>query len=152
MQLNDRQWLILTGVLQDLQRLAAMPCGDDYGMSRVALGRHRLRAQRARAGLVPMALENWMGHAPSNSEHVLCHREYARLEDMGLLVRCNPLGGRRTTHLKLTAAGRRVAERLLAEECEQKTEDIDATIDWSTVDFVPIETPPETDETDGDVP
>ncbi len=116
MQLTPRQRLVIMGVLQDQRRLAEGLSDDGAGLSREAWGRHRLRATQARDGLVPMALAEWISHAPTNSEHVLYHREYARLEDRGLLVRCNPYGGRRTTHLKLTPAGRRVAEELLMEE------------------------------------
>ena len=150
MQFNDRQRLILMGVLQDQKRLAAMPWGDNHSMSRDALGRHRLRVRQAREGMAPMALEDWIGHMPSNSEHVLYHREYQRLEGMGLLVRCNPFGGYRTTHLKLTPAGRHVAEKLLAEEYGQDADGIDEMIDWSSVEFLPIEMPPETAKADND--
>ena len=150
MQFNDRQRRILVGVLQDQKRLAAMPWGDDHSMSRDALGRRRLRVRRAREGMVPMALEDWIGHVPSNTDHVLCHRATVQLEGMGLLVRCNPFGGRRTTHLKLTPAGRHVAEQLLAEEYGQDADGIDEMIDWSSVEFLPIEMPPETAKADND--
>ena len=143
MQFNDRQRRILIGVLQDQQRLAGMPWGDDHSMSRDALGRHRLRIRHARQGMVPMALEDWLGHPATNSDHVLCHRACIQLEGMGLLVRCNPFGGQRTTHLKLTPAGRHAAERLLAEECAQGADGIDEMIDWSSVELMPIEMPPE---------
>ncbi len=140
MQFNERQRLILMGVLQDQKRLAEMPWGDAHGMSRDALGRHRLRIHQAREGMVPIALENWIGHQPTNSEHVLYHREHQRLEGMGLLVRCNPFGGHRTTHLKLTPAGKRVAEQLMAEEYGLGT-GIEEMIDWSTLELVPTEAP-----------
>jgi hypothetical protein len=146
MHLNDRQRLILMGVLRDQRRLAAMPWGDDHSMSRDALGRHRLRIRQAREGMAPMALENWIGHMPTNSEHVLYHRACVQLEGVGLLVRCNPFGGHRTTHLKLTQAGQRMAEKLLAEEYGQETSGVDETIDWSNVELMPIELPAETDE------
>ncbi len=147
MQLTPRQRLVLIGVLQDQRRLAEGLYGDSAGLSREAWGRHRLRAMQARDGLVPMALADWIGHAPTNSEHVLYHREYARLEDRGLLVRCNPFGGRRTTHLKLTPAGRRVAEDLLAEELGSEDEEV---TDWATVELLPIELPPEAGHGEGD--
>jgi hypothetical protein len=139
---NDRQRLILMGVLQDQRRLAATHWGDGHSMSRDALGRHRLRIHQAREGLVPMALENWIGHMPSNSEHVLYHREYLRLEDMGMLVRCNLSGGRRTTHLKLTPAGTRAAERLLAEE---EAGGLAETIDWSGLEIMLVDMPSESE-------
>ncbi len=145
MQFNDRQRRILIGVLQDQQRLAAMPWGDEHGMSRDALGRRRLCIRHARQGMVPMALEDWLGYPPTNSDHVLCHRACVQLEGMGLLVRCNPFGGQRTTHLKLTPAGRHAAERLLAEETGVSEDDIDETIDWSKVELMPIEMPQETE-------
>ena len=150
MQLNDRQRRILIGVLQDQQRLADMPWGDDHSMSRDALGRHRLRIRHARQGMVPMALEDWLGHPATNSDHVLCHRASVQLEGMGLLVRCNPFGGQRTTHLKLTPAGRHAAQRLLAEEYAQSADDIDEMIDWSSVELMPIEMPPEGNEAGND--
>ncbi len=140
MQFNERQRLILMGVLQDQKRLAEMPWGDAHGMSRDALGRHRLRIHQAREGMVPMALENWLGHTPSNSEHVLCCRECQRLEGMGLLARCNPFGGRRTTHLKLTPMGQCVADQLMAEEYGLGT-GIEEMIDWSSLELPPVEVP-----------
>lgn len=131
------------GVFQDQQRLAAMPWDNEHNISRHALGRRRLRICQARDGMVPMALEHWIGHIPSNSEHVLYCREYSRLEGMGLLERCNPFGGHRTSHLKLTPVGERVAERLLAEEYEQDVDGVDETIDWTSVEIMPIELPGE---------
>jgi hypothetical protein len=127
-----------------------MPVGTDEGLSREQLGRLRLAVRDARVGLVPMNLAGWIGREPTNSECVLFHREYARLEGMGLIERWNPHGGRRTSHLKLTPAGRRVAEKLLAEGIAEATPEDDEPIDWSTVDLMPIEMPPETDEADKD--
>ena len=145
MQLNERQRLILMGVLQDQKRLAAMPWGDGHGMSRLAMGRDRLRIRQAREGMVPMALEAWLGHAPTNSDRVLCSREFQRLEDMGLVVRCNPMGGHRTTHLKLTPAGREVAQRVLAEEHGLENGPI-GDINWASLDLTLTDTPTGKDE------
>jgi hypothetical protein len=139
MQLNERQWLILMGVYRDQKHLAGLPWSGEVGVSRDALGRHRIRIRHAREGLVPMNLADWIGHAPTNSECVLFHREYAKLEDMGLIERHNLHGGRRTSHLKLTEAGRQLAEKLLAEERDQDGQ----PIDWSAVELLPIELPPE---------
>lgn len=138
MQLNERQRLILAGVLKDHRALINMPTGRDVGLSGDALGRRRLVVRDAQAGLVPMNLAGWIGHAPTPSECVLFHREYARLEGMGLLERCNLRGGTRTSHLKLTSAGRWAAEGLLAEEAS-----IDAAeaLDIANMDFSAIELP-----------
>jgi hypothetical protein len=114
--LTGRQRAILTGILADQQRLSALPVGANVGLSRDQLGRRRMIVRDAQAGLVPMNLADWLGHVPSNSDCVLCHREYLRLEGMGLLERHNQRGGRRTSHLRLTPAGRWVAEALLGEE------------------------------------
>lgn len=149
MFLNDRQRQILLGVLEDRQRLAAMdPAqpGIPYGPAR---GAHRLRVRRAREGLVPMNLAGWIGRDPTNSDRVLFHRACVRLEGMGLLLRCNPAGGRRTTHLKLTAAGQSLARRLLDEESDAPNQTYEAwDIDWAHLDLLPIEIPPEDKEAD----
>jgi len=144
MQLNERQRLILMGVLHDQQRLASLPWSGDVGVPRDILGRYRLRIRHAREGLVPMDLADWIGRAPTNSECVLFHREYARLEDLGLIQRHNLHGGRRTSHLKLTEGGRALAERLLAEELGMDGHADGQAIDWSAVELLPIDLPQET--------
>ncbi|MBN1941922.1 MAG: hypothetical protein JW849_01385 [Phycisphaerae bacterium] len=62
---------------------------------------------------------------------------------MGLIERCNLIGGRRTTRLRLTPEGQRMAEELLAEEYGP---DIDDGIDWANVEFEPIEIAMDEDE------
>lgn len=145
MHLTPRQRTVLIGILEDERNLTRMPVDGPVG-SRLERGRRRIVMRNARAGLVPMNLTGWLGHVPTNSEHVLYHREYARLEDMGLIHRCNLSGGRRTTHLRLMPAGRRIAETLLAEEYGSDDEDADEVIDWSNVEFLPIEIPLESGE------
>ena len=149
MRVNNRQRVILVGVLQDLQRLAHVSLADLGGMSRAERGRIRFRVQRADAGIVPMNLAEWLDGTPTPSDRVLFHREYARLESMGLLERCNFHGGKRTSHLKLTAAGRALAQRLQDEESEQSVETHEASdIDWAHPDFLPIEIPLQDEEAD----
>jgi hypothetical protein len=116
--------------------------------SRLDRGGQRIAVRNAQNGLVPMNLPGWLGRAPTNSDHVLFHREYLRLEDMGLIQRESLTGGRRTTHLRLTPAGRRVAETLWAEEYGP---DADEDIDWSNVEFEPVELPVDASE-GGEVP
>jgi hypothetical protein len=145
MPFSERQRLVLLGVLRDQQQLSDSDGPEFAGLSRDVLGRRRLRACQARAGLVPMNLAGWIGHVPSNSECVLFHREYARLEGMGLLVRHNPYGGRRTSHLALTPAGRKLSQQLLAEEYGGPTSADSESIDWSNVEFLPIDVPLKTD-------
>lgn len=142
MPLNQRQRTVLLGVLEDQRRLCEMP--TDVG-SRLDRGRQRITVHNAQNGLVPMNLPGWLGRTPTNSEHVLFHREYLRLEGMGLIQRVNLTGGRRTTHLRLTPAGRLMAEALLAEEYGPEA---DENIDWSNVEFEPIELPVNASERD----
>jgi hypothetical protein len=137
MNLTHRQRTVLLGVLEDQRRLADMP--TDIG-PRLDRGRQRITVRNARNGLVPMNLPGWLGRAPTNSDHVLFHREYLRLEGMGLIERISLTGSRRTTHLRLTPAGLRLAEHLLAEEYGPVA---DEDIDWSNVEFEPIELPVE---------
>ena len=140
MPMTQRQRTVLLGVLEDQRRLADMP--TDVG-SRLDRGRHRITVRNAQNGLVPMNLSGWLGRAPTNSDHVLFHREYLRLEGMGLIQRVSLTGGRRTTHLRLTPTGRRVAEALWTEEYGP---DADEDIDWSNVEFEPIELPVDASE------
>jgi hypothetical protein len=144
MQLNERQRLILAGVLKDHRGLINMPTSRDVGLSGDRLGRRRLVVRDAQAGYIPMNLSAWVGHAPSNSECVLYCREYARLEGMGLVERHNLRGGRRTSHLKLTSAGRWVAENLLAEEAPIDTGE---PLDLADLDMSSLVLPEETDAT-----
>jgi len=146
MHLNDRQKLVLLGVLEDQQRLLELPCGRDIGFSHDEVGRRRVLVRHAIDGLVPMNLADWIGRAPTNSDCVLFHREYQRLEAMGLLERINLYGGRRTSHLRLTSAGRRVAKQLWAQETGTEGEAGDDNIDWSTLELEPIEMPAEAAE------
>ena len=139
MSLTQRQRTVLLGVLEDVQQFANLSA-DAHAASRLDLGRRRVLAQNARAGVVPMNLDGWLGRPPTNSERVVYHREYGRLEHMGLIQRLYLGGGRRTTHLKLTPTGRRVAEDLLAAEYGP---DVDEDIDWSNVEFTPVEMPGE---------
>ena len=145
MPLTQRQRTVLLGLLEDQRRLADMP--TDVG-SRLDRGRQRITVRNAQNGLVPMNLPCWLGRAPTNSDHVLFHREYLRLEGMGLIERVSLTGGRRTTHLRLTPAGRCMAEAMLAEECGPEA---DGDIDWSNVEFEPIELPVDASE-GGEVP
>lgn len=148
--LTGRQRSILVGVLADQQHLASLPVGADAGLSRDQLGRRRIIVRDAQAGLVPMNLAGWLGHVPSNSECVLCHREYMRLEGMGLLERHNLRGGRRTSHLRLTPAGRWVAESLLAEETSIATDERPEPFDIDNLDMSSIAMSLETQEAKDD--
>lgn len=143
MPLSQRQRTVLLGVLEDQRRLADMP--TDVG-SRLDRGRQRITVRNAQQGLVPMNLPGWLDRAPTNSDHVLFHREYLRLEGMGLIERVSLTGGRRTTHLRLTPTGRRMAEAILAEGYGP---DADDDIDWTNVEFEPIEWPVDVNEGDG---
>jgi len=148
--LTARQQAILVGVLADQRHLSAVPVGADMGMSRDQLGRRRIIVRDAQAGLVPMNLAGWLGHVPTNSECVLCHREYLRLEGMGLLERHNQRGGRRTSHLRLTPAGRWVAEGLLAEESTVATDETVEPLDIADLDMSSLVAPPEMQDSGND--
>ena len=140
MQLNDKQRRVLAGVLCDRRRLGAMDWHAADNMPRKECGRHRLRIQQAREGYVPMNLGGWIGHPPSASEAVMYHREYHRLEAMGLIERYNFFGGRRTSHLALTQFGEEVADVILASREPPEVQiDDEASIDWENIELLPIE-------------
>ena len=147
MQLNDKQRLVLKGILRDRQRLAGMDWHAGDNLPRKECGRHRLRIQQARDGYVPMNLGGWIGHPPTASEAVMYHREYHRLEAMGLIERYNFYGGRRTSHLSLTEAGEEIVCAILAgQEPPERRSDDEAPIDWENIELLPIELPVEADE------
>jgi len=131
MKLNYCQQLIVTGMMKHRRdainkRFAGVgnDVGLSRGLSREAWQRRRLAIYDAQAGLVPMRLARLLGHVPTLGERIRFHREYARLEAMGLLERHYLSGGRRATHLRLTEVGQRVAENLLAEKADAVTNDI----------------------------
>jgi DNA-binding MarR family transcriptional regulator len=65
------------------------------------------------------------------------HHEFIRLEGLGLLERHNLHGGSRTTHLKLTAEGERLARELLGEDAATGS----GTLKLEDLEFLPIEWP-----------
>ncbi|MCG3180932.1 MAG: hypothetical protein BIFFINMI_03297 [Phycisphaerae bacterium] len=120
MKLNAKQKIVLAGVLRSQRALAGMDYhAADYATS-IRRGQYRLAIVRARDGAVPINLEGWLGRQPTASDRVMYCRELDRLEIMGLLRRLNFYTDRRTmrraSHVRLTATGLEVAERLLAEE------------------------------------
>lgn len=142
MKLNDRQRYILARVLEEQIRLTNLPEQHISRGSSKELGRRRILIQQARDGLVPISLAGLLGRSPSASEFVLYNREYGRLEEMDLLERCNPSGGRRSTHLRLTPQGRQVAEGLLGMDVEDDEDDVEP-FDVTKIEFLPVEVPPE---------
>jgi hypothetical protein len=134
MNLTWRQKSILTGILRDRRAIAALDFHGGDSMAYMQRGNYRLRIRRALDGYVPPNLEGWLSVPPSNSETVMFHRAQVQLERMGLVERHSMVGGRRTTHLRLTDEGMRLAEGLLAEE--QITEPLDiADLDLSSLEL-----------------
>jgi len=148
-QLNERQQLIIMGILRDLCRIlratvnyrkvnSSRPGQATAGARRGQRERHLRNVRAAREGLASVNLWRWLGRSPSGVDRVLCHRELLRLESMGLLTRKSGRSGRRTTHVKLTPIGQRIARKLLA---NQNATDADETtivedfpllpLDWS---------------------
>lgn len=139
MNLGPRAETILLGVYEDRQRLADMDMHAADRQSARLKGQHRLDIIRAREGLVPLDLAGWLGREPTPSERVMLHHEQVRLESLGLLERHNLCGGRRTTHLKLTAEGERLAREWLgADEAAEV-----GKINLDEIEFLPIQLPDE---------
>ncbi|MFM9966031.1 MAG: hypothetical protein ACKV2Q_33030 [Planctomycetaceae bacterium] len=113
MKLNQRERLILVGVLRDREHWAAQDWQGPALRHGAELGAYRIRISDARQGLVAMNAADWLGHALTSSESVMLCRAYKRLETLGLLERCN-LGGysERTSHLRLTEAGEASAREI----------------------------------------
>lgn len=140
MRLNSRQKALLWGIRDDRRRLAAVNISALDGLSRGRYGLLKRRTRLARErGLVPMNLAGWLGRTPTNSDRVLYHREYVRLEAIGLIERHNLRGGRRTTHVRLTPAGERLAQDLALEEDQEPAE----ALDLDSLALEPIDLPEE---------
>ena len=134
------------------------PCGQKgqrgKGERRRQHGQHgqrESRSQRERQlqqvraawdGLARVNLWRWLGRTVTGSDRVLCHRELLRLEAAGFLKRYTGRSGRRTTHVKLTTNGLRVARRLLAQQNDTADEPFDVEdipmlpLDWPVVDVI----------------
>ena len=114
MALTPHMRTILTAVLTDIQRIEAMPDRPPPGMDREDWRKAwRERQELERFG-VRHDLARWLGCPPTRSDSAVFSRALRHMEDRGLLVRVNRWGGRRTTHLRLTGVGKRVAESLIA--------------------------------------
>lgn len=114
MKLNEKERLVLIGVLRDRDRLVRLDWRGDGVPYGPKLGAHRIRIDDARRGFVPMNLGTWLGHPPSGSEAVMFHRAYRRLEEKGLVERHNLHGySGRTSHLRLTDKGQTIARELI---------------------------------------
>jgi hypothetical protein len=139
MELGIRAETILLGVYEDRERLAGRDAhaADHQPFRQKCLYRHDLA--NARQGLVPLDLEGWLGHVPTSSERVMFHHEGVRLEGLGLLERHNLRGGRRTTHLRLTAEGERLAREMLGENAAAEV----GALNLDEIKFLPINLPSE---------
>jgi len=138
--LTWRQEAILAGILRDQRAIAAAGWHAGDNLPAQQRGRCRMAFRRAAEGLVPMNMATWLGCVPSPSERVGLARDCERLEKMGLLERHNLCGGTRTTHLRLTAAGRKMAEGILGTEEPIAT---NGPLDIGDLELMPIEWPPE---------
>ena len=132
---------VLRGVLKDIQRLDALPPRPGPQMDRAAWREtNRERGELDRFG-VRHDLEGWLGYPPSASDSAVFSRTLRQMEDRGLVERVSRWGGRRTTHLRLTPAGRRLARELAEEESAEPIEPIDI----ESLTFEPFYLPEEGD-------
>ena len=118
--LTWRQEAILAGILGDQRSIAAAGWRSGDRLPPQQRGRQRLAFRRAANGFIALDFESWLGFSPSASDRVGLARDCQRLAGMGLLERHNLTGGGRTTHLRLTDAGGKVAEGLLAKEAAEE--------------------------------
>lgn len=111
---------ILVSVLADRERLAAKkPAKWEPGDGRDRLAEcnreHRLISD-AKAGIVPTDLFNWLGRAPTPSDHTQASRAIRRLADRGLVIdHASRFGGINTKFLELTPEGEALARQLVKE-------------------------------------
>jgi len=164
MRLTCHMKTVLRAVLADVRRIEAVPDRPPSGMVRDAWRESwRERQELERFG-VRHDLARWLGYPPSRSESAAFSRTLRQMEDLGLLVRVNRWGRRhptrvgRTTHVRLTPAGERMAEGLLCPPGASAAADSpddgvnEDAIDWENVVFLPVPFPqdyPVPDDPDG---
>ena len=151
MALTPHMRTILTAVLADIHRLEAVPDRPPPGMSREDWRHARRERQELDRFGVRHDLARWLGYPPSPSDSAVFSRTLRRMEDKSLLLRVSRWGGRRTTHVRLTPAGKRRAEDLLSKpdfEAAQESPDVAETetedtepVDWANLVFLPVRFP-----------
>ena len=116
MRLTCHMRTILAAVLADIRRLEAVPDRPSPGISRDQWREAWRERQELEQFGVRHDLARWLGYPPSPSDSAVFSRTLRQMEDLGLLVRVNRWGRRsatrvgRTTHVRLTPAGERLAE------------------------------------------
>jgi hypothetical protein len=115
MRLTTRQQLILSGALRDLTHYTALTPRFEPGDLRLVA--ERVRIDDATHGIVRTDPAAWLHKALTPSEYVMLCRDYRRLESLGLIERLAfGMDGARQTHIRLTDAGRELAEKFEAQE------------------------------------
>ena len=110
MRLTEHMKTVLTSVLVTEQALRdGSATFSTNGPREKQLRRRMDLADLDRFG-VRYDLSAWLGRPTTASDSAVFSRTLRRMEDLGLIVRVNRWGGRRTTHVQLTPAGRSAAE------------------------------------------
>jgi hypothetical protein len=115
-RLNQLEKLILAGAVSDLKTLKA---GKPIAGSNRTAGYYRLSQAVADAreqSLVRLDISRWLRHTPETAaERMAISRAYGSLEKKGFVERSAvSMAAERTTHLVVTAAGRKLAAELPA--------------------------------------
>lgn len=114
MDLTPRQTKLLAGAYADLRHYATLP--PRYRHGDPELVRERTAINHAQLGLVRTDPARWLSEPMTASLSVLASRDLKSLEAAGLLERhCLGAAGDRTTHLRLTLEGERLAASMTTE-------------------------------------
>jgi hypothetical protein len=109
--MNTRQKCILIGLKRDGDALKSRPCPTGYHV-----GMERQKWRDGQEGFVRVDPRRWIGRDVTTSESAMNSKAYKALEAAGLVERHNLNDSTQTTHLRLTDAGRIVAEHLRDED------------------------------------
>jgi hypothetical protein len=133
--LTEHMKTILTALLADVSRLEAVPDILPSRMDREQGSALRRDQEDYHRFGIRHDLAGWLGHAPTRSESAVFSRTLQNMETMGLLVRVNRWGGRRSTHVRLTTLGRAEAERV-AQKHEAALDRLMAGVVWHLEDGI----------------
>ena len=115
MNLTPNMRMLLVAILEEIRRLEAVPDRPPGGMDWERWRTFWLERKEYEQFGVPHDLARWLGHAPTPSESAVFSRTLRNMEDLDLLARISRWGGRRATHVQLTALGRAAAEKIALE-------------------------------------
>lgn len=118
--LNKMETTLIRGMVADLRAWRTWwrkyHADPDRPLRRYCLPEYLRAEDAAERSILKMDLGAWLGRNPSGSDTVLACRAYAQLESLGLIERLYGGGGERTSAVRVTPDGERMARKPRAKQ------------------------------------